>query len=306
MRQTCLKMIEELAARDGRIFFIGSDLGAGVLEGFRKNHPDRFFMEGISEAHLIGMAAGLALDGKIPYVHTIATFLTRRCLEQVILDAGLHRLKIRLVGAGGGLVYAPLGPTHQAIDDFALMRVIPGMTILAPADAEEMKRLMPETVDSPGPVYIRLAKGGDPVVTKPQPFKIGRAYPMREGSDALLVATGVMLGPALKAAQTLEAAGTSAGVLHVPTVKPFDKELFLEKASLVQAVVSVEEHSIIGGLGSCVAEVLAENAMGLKFKRLGVPDVFAEGYGSQDELMAKYGLSAGHIVKAVTDLLEKP
>src|SRR5215469_1840527 len=146
MRKTCLDCVYEIAKIDPRVFFIGSDLGIGTLKQFKTEMPERYFMEGVSEANLIGMSAGLALEGKIVYANTIATFLTRRCFEQIVLDLGLHRAKVRLLGNGGGLVYAPLGPTHLAIDDIAILRAVPNMTIVAPCDAEEMKRLMPLTV----------------------------------------------------------------------------------------------------------------------------------------------------------------
>ena len=191
MRQTCLDMVFELAKTDPRVFYIGSDLGVGTLDEFKAEIPDRFFMEGISEANIIGMAAGLAMEGKIPYVNTIATFITRRCYEQVVLDLCLHDVPVRLIGNGGGLVYAPLGPTHEAIEDLALFRAIPNMTIVAPADADEMRRLMPQTLDYPGPIYIRLGKGYDPIVTTDDvPFEIGKVLPMREGNDALILTTG--------------------------------------------------------------------------------------------------------------------
>ena len=164
MRRTCLDMVYELAKVDPRIFFIGSDLGYGTLKEFREEIPERFFMEGVSEANVVGMAAGLAMEGKIPYVNTIATFITRRCFEQIVLDLCLHNVRVRLIGNGGGLVYAPLGPTHLATEDISIMRACPGMTIVAPADADEMRRLMPLTVEHDGPIYIRLAKGFDPIV----------------------------------------------------------------------------------------------------------------------------------------------
>src|SRR5215510_5661571 len=217
MRKTSLDMVYELARQDKRIFFIGSDLGIGTLKQFKAEMPDRFLMEGVSEANVVGMAAGLALEGKIVYVNTIATFLSRRCYEQVVLDLCLHKANVRLIANGGGVVYAPLGPTHEAIEDIAIFRCVPHMTILAPADAEEMRRLMPTTVDHQGPIYIRLGKGGEPVVTNPNmPFKIGQAYPMREGSDALIVSTGIMLKACLDAANTLAGSGIQAAVLHVP------------------------------------------------------------------------------------------
>ena len=184
MRRTCLNMVYELAKKDDRIFFIGSDLGVGTLDNYKYEIPDRFFMEGISEANIIGMAAGMAMEGKIVYINTIATFITRRCYEQNVIDLGLHNTNVRLIGSGGGLVYAPLGPTHQATEDIAIMRAIPNMTIIAPADAEEMRRLMPQTVDYQGPIYIRLGKGGDPVVTPVnESFSIGKSdpYPFRFG-----------------------------------------------------------------------------------------------------------------------------
>ncbi|HLA36765.1 MAG TPA: hypothetical protein VJ001_18025, partial [Rhodocyclaceae bacterium] len=176
MRKTSLNSVYQLAKNDPRIVFIGSDLGPGVLDEMKTEMPDRFFMEGVSEQHVIGMAAGLAMSGFIPYVNTIATFLTRRCYEQVALDLCLQDLPVRLIANGGGVVYAPLGPTHLATEDFAILRALPNMTIVAPCDAQEMKRLMMASVDWPHPLYIRLAKGGDAVVSnEAHGFEIGKA-----------------------------------------------------------------------------------------------------------------------------------
>jgi len=309
MRKTCLKMVYELAKEDDRIFFIGSDLGVGVLKEFKEEMPDRFFMEGVSEANVIGMAAGLAMEGKIPYVNTIATFVTRRCFEQVVLDLCLHNVNVRLIGNGGGFVYAPLGPTHLATDDIAILRVVPNITIVVPADADEMRRLMPLTVDHPGPLYIRLAKGYDPIVTTDeQPFEIGKAIPMREGGDALIATTGIGLRIALEAASSLEEQGIDATVLHVHTIKPLDREGVLKYASESSVIVAVEEHAMIGGLGSAVAEVIAEADFDSvkRFRRIGIPDVFAEEYGSQNSLMARYNITSENIVREVEKLLMEP
>ena len=306
MRRTCLDMVYELARQDDRVFFIGSDLGIGTLERFRAEMPDRFFMEGVSEANIIGMATGLALEGKIVYVNTIAVFITRRCFEQIALDLCLHNANVRLIGSGGGLVYAPLGPTHEAVEDIAIFRTLPRMTILAPADAQEMRRLMPCTLNHPGPIYIRLGKGGDPIVTDDRvPFQIGKAYPMREGGDALLIATGVMLKTALDAAALLGGNAIRAAVLHVPTLKPLDTDTILQYADRVPVIVTLEEHSVIGGLGSAVAEVIAEAnfTSPKRFKRLGIPDTFPDQYGSQASLMARYGLTAGAAGMVVEQLL---
>ena len=222
------------------------------------------------------------------------------------LDLCLHNANVRLIASGGGLVYAPLGPTHEAIDDLAIFRALPRMTILAPADADEMRRLMPLTVEHSGPIYIRLGKGGDPIVTNDHvPFRIGKAIPMRDGSDALIVTTGVMLKPALDAAGLLQNDGVEAAVLHTPTVKPFDTETVIELAARVPVVVSLEEHNVIGGLGSAVAEAVAEANFETpkRFKRLGLPDVFPDQYGSQASLMARYGLTAERVARTVRELL---
>jgi len=307
VRQTCLNMVFELAEKDERIFFIGSDLGTGTLDQFKEKIPDRFFMEGISEANIVGMAAGLALEGKIPYINTIAPFITRRCFEQIVIDLCLHNLNVRLIGNGGGLVYAPLGPTHMITEDIAILRAIPNMTIVAPADADEMRRLMPQTVDHAGPIYIRLAKGYDPIVSSGgHPFEIGRAIPVRPGGDALIVTTGITLKLALEAAEALNRQGVEAAILHLPTIKPLDSGALLDLAAPVPVVVTIEEHSIVGGLGGAVAEVIAEANFNpaKRFKRIGVPDVFPDQYGSQAGLMARFAISAENLEATVLNLLE--
>jgi transketolase len=306
MRKTSLEMVYQLAKEDERIFFIGSDLGVGVLREFKEEMPDRFFMEGIGEANIVGMAAGLAMEGKIPYLNTIATFLTRRCFEQLVLDLGLHNVKVRLIGSGGGFVYAPLGPTHLAVDDIAILRTIPNMTIIAPADADEMRRLMPLTVDHPGPLYIRLAKGYDPIVTNDdKPFEIGKAIVMREGYDGLVITTGITLGMGLEAADILAARGINITLLHMHTIKPLDVEAITHYLSLVPVVVTVEEHSLMGGMGSAVAEVVAEGEFDdvKHFRRIGIPDSFANEYGSQSSLMESCGITTERLVAEVEDLL---
>ncbi|HOI41555.1 MAG TPA: transketolase C-terminal domain-containing protein [Elusimicrobiales bacterium] len=302
MRKTCLNCVYELAKKDPRVVFIGSDIGAGTLDAFKRDFPDRFFMEGVGEANIIGLAAGLALNGKIVYINTLASFITRRCFEQVLLDLALHRARVRLIGSGGGLVYGPLGPTHNPTEDIALMRAVPGMTIAAPADAEEMKRLMPQTLEVGGPVYIRLGKGGDPVVTSPEHgFRLGEPVLARPGRDALLISTGVMLGPALRASDELRGEGVGCGVLHVHTVKPLDAAALLRAAEGMPVIATVEEHSVTGGLGGAVAEILMESGAGrgLRFRRLGLPDAFPDGYGSQAQLLERYGLTAGAIAENI-------
>src|SRR6201987_2264957 len=231
MRKRCLAMVYALAQRDERVVFIGSDLSPGLLGDMKKAYPQRYYMEGVAEANIIGMAAGMAMEGLVPYVNTIATFITRRCYEQVALDLCLHDLPVRLIGNGGGYVYAPLGPTHQAVDDPAIIRPLPKMPVPAVCDADEMTRLMTASLDWPHPIYIRLAKGGDPIVSRPENgFAIGKAIDMSGGgggvgrADALLVATGVAPTAALEASRGLADDGVACRVLHLHTIKRLDAE----------------------------------------------------------------------------------
>ena len=308
MRRTCLNEIYNLAKQDERVFFIGSDLGQKTLDQFKQDLPERFFMEGISEQNVVGMAAGLAFNGKIPYVNTIASFITRRCFEQTIIDLALHNLKVRLVGNGGGMVYAPLGPTHMVTEDIAIMRAIPNMTVLSPCDAEEMKRLVPATLEHPGPVYIRLAKGGDRIVSSDDDqFDIGRAVSRRSGKkDILIVETGIMAQVASETAEILERRGIEASILHFHTIKPFDKDTLLEKASQVSMVITLEEHSYIGGLGSAALEVMAPAGIlhNRKFKSFALPDCFPDQYGSQNSLLERFGLTAEKVAQEIITTLE--
>lgn len=301
MRQTAMNAIYELAKRDPRVVFIGSDLGAGALAAMRESMPDRFFMEGVSEAHIIGMAAGLAMEGYVPYINTIATFLTRRCYEQVAIDLCLHELPVRLIASGGGAVYAPLGPTHMAVEDLAILRALPNMTVCAPADADEMSRLMDASLAVPGPLYVRVAKGGDPIVSSAERgFAIGRAIPMREGGEIAFVSTGIMTGRVLQAADVLAGNAIQASVLHVHTIKPLDDDAIVARARSARLVVTVEEHSRIGGLGGSVAELLADRGVLVPLLRLGLPDAFSHTYGSQDAVLAEAGLTAAGIAAAAS------
>jgi transketolase len=307
VRKACLETIHELARRDDRVLFFGSDIGAGTLDAMRRELPGRFFMEGVSEANIVGVMSGLAMNGWIPYLNTLAVFLTRRCYEQILLDAAMHRLPVRLCGSGGGVVYAPLGPTHLAFDDLALMRAIPGMTILAPCDAEEMRRLVAQTLDWEGPVYVRFGKGGDPVVSDAAlPCRIGVGVRLRGGKDALLVTTGITAQVALAAHAELARGGVAAGVLHLHTVAPLDVAGLLEAADGVRAVVTVEEHNLTGGLGSAVAEVLAEANLprAPRFRRIALADGYHPEYGSQAGLLRRGGVTAEAVAGAVRTLLE--
>jgi transketolase len=297
-----LDCVHKLSKIDERVVFIGSDLGPGVLDKMKTEFPDRFFMEGVSEQYIVGMAAGMAMEGFIPYVNTIATFLTRRCYEQVAVDLCIHDLPVRLIANGGGGVYAPLGPTHLAIEDIAIMRALPNMAVVAPCDADEMNRLMMSTLEWPHPIYIRLGKGGDKIVSEEKNgFELGKSIKMRSGSDGLFITTGVMTQLALETADLLKTDGIDVGVLHVHTIKPFDDAGVIAAMKDVNAVVTVEEHIVNGGLGSAVLESCSELQPDLlsKIVRIGIPDKFATEYGSQNSLLNHWGITSSNLVRAM-------
>ena len=300
MRQAALATVHELARRDPRVVFVGSDLGPGTLDAMRREMPERFFMEGISEQAVIGLAAGLALDGFVPYVNTIAPFFTRRALEQIAIDLCLHKLPVRLLGNGGGMVYAPLGPTHMAIEDVAVLRALPGMSVVAPADAEEMRALVRDSLDRPGPIYFRIAKGGDPEITPDgAERKIGRAELLRPGQDVLLIGTGIMTYKLLRVAHELAARGIHCAVLHVATVKPLDGRFIRQAAHGCQLIVVAEEHVRQGGLYGAIAEMMMELGPLKPILPISLPDAFPEGYGSQEHLLANAGLTVDAMTERI-------
>ena len=306
MRKKALDSVYELAKVDDRVIFLGSDLGPDVLINMKKELPDRFFMEGVSEQHIIGMAAGLAMEGFIPYVNTIATFITRRCYEQVALDLCLQDLPVRLIANGGGVVYAPLGPTHLAVEDIAIMRALPNMAVVAPCDADEMKRFMSSTLNWPHPIYIRLGKGGDKVVSQEKlGFEMGKAILMIEPGEGLIISTGVMTQLAIEAAEKLTEEGITCGVLHIHTIKPLDELQLSKLLPLVKAVVTVEEHTRIGGLGSAVLEFTNDNMpeQSSKIIRIGIPDQFAKQYGSQESLLNHWGITVQNLISSMKNKL---
>ena len=268
--------------------YIGSDVGAGTLKEFQEEMPDRFFIEGIAEAYVIGLAAGLAMSGKTPFVNTIATFLTRRCYDQIAIDVCMGNHDVRLYANGGGLVYAPLGPTHLATDDIALMRALPNMTVIVPADADEMERAVLASGQHKGPIYFRVARGGDPLVPQSEhKFQIGKAIVLQEPKELLLIASGIMVHRALEVADQLKSEGIQAGVINTHTIKPLDIETLSSYLSTTPNVITLEEHSIIGGLGSAVAQLIAEGTRHPQslFRMMGIPDCFPDKYGRQGDLI---------------------
>lgn len=271
---------------------------------FWQAYPDRFFNVGIAEQNMMDISAGLALEGKMPYVSTMSAFASMRACEQIRTSICYPNLNVRIVATHGGLT-AGLGATHYGQEDLAIVRSMPNMTVIAPGDPKQVDKILHASLDHKGPMYIRIGRGSEPVLyNEDYDYEIGKAIVIGEGSDITLIACGSAIINAVEAAKKLEHDyGISVGVIDMNTIKPLDTEAVLKAAKKSGAIMTVEDHTIIGGLGGAVSETLAEAGIGLKFKRLGIPDVFA-GTGSPDELHEKLGYSADGVAEAVRELLK--
>jgi transketolase len=269
------------------------------IDLFADAYPERFIHAGMAEANMMGVAGALARDGFVPYVHTFGTFATRRPLDQVINAIAFPNLKVRIMGFMPG-VSSPGGPSHQATDDVALMRGVPNMTVVDVADAVEGRQVASAIVDVDGPVYVRLKRGEIPVIFgDDHRLRLDRAQPLTPpGGDVALLASGMMVAPALAAARLLGDHGVAVSVVNVPVIKPLDAATVTDVATAARVVVTAENHTVVGGLGSAVAEVLAEAGLGRPLRRVGVRDTFAEGSRTGPYLFGKYGLSTQALVDA--------
>lgn len=293
-------VLVELAEANPNIFVVSQDLGP--IGAFSAAHPERALDLGITEQNLVGVAAGLAARGNLVFVYAMAPFVSMRAFEQVRTDLAYNEKNVKIFSVFGGFAAGAWGATHHAMEDFALMRSIPGMTVMAPADPHETERCLRAAAALPGPAYIRMG-GFLPVHEDEFPFEVGRAIPLRSGDDATIIASGTMVRAALDAHARLKERGIEAAVLDMHTVKPLDVDAVREAARGTKHVVAVEEHGIIGGLGSAVAEVLAEAGTG-RLARVGVRDRFCTEVGSYAELCEMNGLTAEGIERAVLSLLE--
>lgn len=307
MRTAFFRTLQELAEQDERIYLLTGDLGFGVVEPFARRFPNRFLNVGVAEQNMTGIAAGIALTGKVVFTYSIANFPTLRCLEQIRNDLCYHNANVKIVAVGGGFAYGALGMSHHATEDLAIMRTLPGMVVVAPGDPVEVTEATRAISAHPGPCYLRLGRAGEPVVhTGKVMFRLGKALMVRTGTDLTLVSTGGMLDLATRVAERLADDGVHARVLSMHTLKPLDSDAVLAAARETRALVTLEEHSVIGGLGGAVAEVLAEaHEARVLFKRLGLPSTFASEAGDQDYLRTLYGLSEEEIIKAVKGLLDQ-
>jgi transketolase len=295
--------LAELARTNKDIVALDADLsGSTMTKLFAAEFPDRFFNMGVSEQDMMGTAAGLALAGKIPFVSTFAIFAAGRAWEQVRQAIAYPKLNVKIVASHGGITVGEDGVSHQMTEDLGIMRVIPNMTVIVPADGIEVKEIMRAALDKEGPFYIRTSRMKFPVIFPDgASFEIGRGTVVNEGSDITIMAIGLMVSESLKAANLLKSKGISARVVNMSTVKPIDENLILSCARETRAIVTAEEHSIIGGLGSAVCEVISENYP-VPVKRIGIQDRFCMS-GTGDELLDFYGLRAADIACASEDVL---
>lgn len=292
----------EIGKKRRDIVVLDADLsGSTKTSKFASLFPERFFNIGVSEQDMVGIAGGLSLTGKIPFASTFAIFETGRAWEQVRQTICYSRLNVKLVATHGGITVGEDGASHQALEDIAVMRVLPEMTVIVPSDGFETEQVIAKIVEYDGPVYVRLGRGKvPPVMPEDYRFEIGKAYIFNLGRDVNIIATGIMVYEAIKARDILKEDGIDAGVINMSTIKPLDRETVL-KAAESNLIITAEEHSIIGGLGSAVCEVLSEERP-VTVKRIGVRDRFGRS-GKPEELMKLYGLTAEDIVKAIRQAL---
>lgn len=304
MRNAYVEALYELAGEDRNVLALISDNGAIVYDKFRRDFPDQYMNFGIAEANMIAAAAGLASRGKLPFAYTIGAFLAYRALEFIRNDVCYQKQNVKIVGIGSGCGYASLGPTHHATEDAGILRAMPNLTVISPASPLEARKATRAAYEWDGPVYLRLGRNGEPeIYEKDYDFAIGKGIVMRNGCDISLISMGVAVYDALCAAEELEKDGISARVINLHTLKPLDGDMIC-KAAETGAVLTVEEHSLYGGLGSAVAEVLAESGMAVRFARVGLSG-FVKGYGTYEEIKRENGLGVDEICRKAKQMMSK-
>lgn len=299
MRDQFVAALTELAGEDERIVLLTGDLGFSILEQFSSRFPDRFINCGVAEQNMIGLATGLAEAGYVPFAYSIATFATLRPYEFIRNGPVAHKLPVRVVGTGGGFDYGHNGISHYALEDYAIMRTQPGMGVISPVDGDQARAALRATLDHAGPLYFRIGKHAAPLPGLDGRFRLGRAEVIAEGTDVALIATGSVAHEAVAAAEVLRGAGVSASVAAVACIQPVPSEDLAELLGRVGLAVTVEAHYRTGGLGSLVAEVIADNAIDCRLVRVGVDGVPDGRTGSQARLEQRHGLSADALVQTI-------
>jgi transketolase len=306
MRNAFADELTKLGNEDPRVVMLSGDIGNRLFDKFKDRHPSRFFNCGVAEANMMGVAAGMGMNGLKPVAYTITPFVTTRCLEQIRTDVCYHEAPVTIVAVGAGLAYSGLGPTHHACEDISFLRSIPNMTVICPGDAFEVRAALRAAIGQDRPVYIRMGKKGEPIVHSGPltDFRIGKAITVSEGHDVALLSTGNMLPEAIEAAHKLKEAGISAEVVSFHTVKPLD-ESYLEAAfARFKLVATIEEHSLIGGFGAAISEWLVDSQTGArKFLRFGTPDAFFKKSGEQEYAREMLGLTGHQIAEKVVHAL---
>jgi len=294
----------EIAKKDKDVLLLTADQGAWVLEGFRKKLTDQFFNVGVSEQNMIGLAAGLTMGGKRIFLHAITSFLMQRCFEQVKLDICLGDLPVALVGSGSSLTYSVHGPTHQAIEDLSMMRALPGLTIINPCEQYSAKAAARIAYECDGPVYVKIEKGFHPILySSDSPFPDG-IFELKNGDDVCIIGTGIMTQKAFLIAEKLKKASIQAGIIDIFKIKPLNEELFLEKIRNTKAIATVEEHNIIGGIGSAICELLTDRGIKIPVMRFGINDEYSKRCGDRDWLNKYYGLDVVTVSQKLENWLE--
>lgn len=305
MRFAVVETIYEAALRDKNIYFITGDLGHAKSEEFKKNIPDQYLNGGMAEQNLIGVASGLALSGMKVFVYSIVPFITLRCFEQIKVDVCYHDVDVTIIGVGAGLSYSTMGATHYAIEDIAALRALPNMKIVSPANPLEGRLITQEIIERNGPAYIRIGRGGEPMPEKEYSLEFGKGLIMKPGNDITIFSTGPITSEALGAAQILETHGISTEVVNMHTIKPLDISLITQRIGTRQAIFTLEEHTLLGGFGSAVAEVVSEQNRAIIFKRFGVDDQWPKTIGSQHYLRSLFGLTAEQLAPQILTYLNK-
>ena len=305
MRDSFNKELLEIADQNSNVFLLTADIGFQVFDEFRSKFTDRFLNMGVAEANMIGVASGMTLNNKIPICYTIIPFLIMRAFEQIRTDVCIQNLPVKLVGVGGGVSYGTLGPTHHSLVDLAIMRSLPNMTVISPADPLETKKATSAMIDIEGPVYVRLGKNGEPnLLNENYNFEIGKGVKLKTGSDISIISTGSILSLSMNLANELKKSNIDAEVINMHTLKPIDKELIYSTAKKTKKIITLEEHNIIGGLGSAVAETISEYNFNVKQKIFGINDKFNYGVGSQEYHLEKNGLSVENLLIKVKNFLK--
>jgi transketolase len=303
LREAYGRELLEIARRDERVVALDADLCGSTMTKFLQDEiPERFFEMGIAEANMVSVAAGLALSGKIPFVNSFSVFAAGQPYNQIRQGIALPNLNVRIVGSSCGLSDSGDGATHQSIDDIAIMRVIPNMTIVEPVDTEETRKVVRASLQHQGPMYIRINRSSLPLLTNSQtPFSIGKMNKITDGSDIVIFATGLMVSQSVKAREILEKDGLTIRIINVNTIKPLDKNQVIEYSKNVKGIITVEEHSVIGGLGSAVSELLCDSRIPMKI--IGIEDKFGQSAGSHEELLEYYNLTPDAIVNKIKNLI---